>query len=157
SDRQLRRPVVHHARMKRLFRNPKPALYAILLFVACLLLLFAISSRAAEQTLTLEAGSAIVRGETPTIGRNSACLRCGPIDTDYEFGFDLIGESTYHGENPNAIQVHAQLVDGWKRAELGLGFYYQNSPGAYVCDFGFHLLARYRFTDRIAAQWRHSS
>ena len=140
--------------MPKIFRNK--TVWPIALFVACILLLFAIKSRA-EQTLTLEAGSAVARGETPTIGLNIGCPGCGPVGTDYEFGFELTGESDWRGENPNAIQVHAQIVDGWKRAELGLGFYYMNSPGAYVCDFGFHLLARWRFTDRIAAQWRHSS
>ena len=55
------------------------------------------------------------------------------------------------------IQVHAQIVDGWKRAEMGLGFYYQNVPQEYSCQFGFHLLARYRVTERISVQWRHSS
>jgi len=142
--------------MRKLFLNKKPVVYGILLFVAALLALFAIKARA-DQDLYLEGGYAVVRGETPAVGLTIACKLCGPVNTDYEFGFDLIGESTHHQSNRNNIQVRAQIVDGYKNAELGLGMYYQSQPGEYVCDFGFHLMARYRFTDRIALQWRHSS
>lgn len=140
----------------RLFRNPKPAVYGIVVFVILLIALWATHARA-DQTLALEGGSAMLRGETQVLGVTIGCPGCGPVGTDYEFGFDLIGESTHRAYNPNVIQVRAQLVDGWKRAELGLGFYWQNVETEYVCQFGFHLLARYRFSDRIALQWRHSS
>lgn len=142
--------------MPRLFRNRKPVLYAIIAFCIGLVILYSCESRA-EQTLELEAGSAMLRGETPTLGFNIACKECGPVRTDYEFGFELIGESSYYRDNPNVIQIHAQLVDGWKKFEMGLGFYWQNVAHEYTCDFGFHLLARYRFNDRVALQWRHSS
>jgi hypothetical protein len=110
-----------------------------------------------EQTLEVEAGAAVLRGETPAIGLTGACVGCGPVGTSFEYGFDLIGDSHDYEDNPNVIQVRAQIVDGWKKAEMGLGFYWQNVETEYVCDFGFHLLARWRFTDRISAQWRHSS
>lgn len=142
--------------MGKLFRNKKAVLYAIIAFVIALVSLFAIQARA-EQTLELEAGYAMLRGETPTLGFNIACKECGPVRTDYEFGFELMGASEYYRDNPNVIQLHAQLVDGWKKFEMGLGFYYLNQPVEYTCEFGFHLLARYRFNDRIAMQWRHSS
>ena len=142
--------------MGSLFRNPKAAVYGIIAFIAILLTLFAFKARA-EQTLEVEAGSAMLRGETPSIGLNIACKLCGPVNTDYEFGFDLIGDSTDKQYNPNVIQLHAHIVDGWKNAEVGFGFYYQNVETEYVCQFGFHLMGRYRFTDRISAQWRHSS
>lgn len=142
--------------MGRLFRNPKPAVYAIVAFVVLLVILWAIPSRA-DQTLALEGGSAMLRGETPVMGVTIGCPGCGPVGTDYEFGFDLIGESTHRAYNPNVIQVRAQLVDGWKRAELGLGFAYFNVEHEFTCRFTFHLMARYRFTDRLALQWRHSS
>ena len=142
--------------MNRLFRNPKPALYGIIIFLCLLIILFATKARA-EQTLALEAGSAVLRGETPTLGFTIACKECGPVRTDYEFGFELMGASSYYVDNPNVIQLHAQIVDGWKRFEMGLGFFWLNQPVEYTCDFGFHLLARYRFNDRFALQWRHSS
>lgn len=142
--------------VKRLFRNRKSSRYAIVVFVLALAVLFAVKARA-EQTLELEAGAAILRGETPTLGFNIACKECGPVRTDYEFGFELMGSSEYYRDNPNVIQLHAQIVDGWKRFEMGLGFYYLNQPVEYVCEFGFHLMARYRFNDRFAVQLRHSS
>lgn len=142
----------------RLFRNPKSAVYGIVAFVVVLLILFAVRSHGAErQTLAFEAGAAVLRGETPAIGLTAACRDCGPAGTSWEYGFDLIGDSHDYQDNPNVIQLRAQIVDRWKRAELGLGFYWQNVETEYVCDFGFHLLARWRFTDRLTAQWRHSS
>lgn len=140
----------------RLFRNSPRAVAAILVFVVALLVLFAVRARA-EQTLAFEGGAAVLRGETPAVGLTVGCPRCGPVGTDYEFGFDLVGDSHDYEDDPNVIQVRAQIVDGWRRAELGLGFYWQNVETEYVCQFGFHLLARYRFTGRLAAQWRHSS
>jgi hypothetical protein len=141
----------------RLFDNPKEVVCGIICFVAFLVLLFSCEARS-EQTLTLEAGSAVLRGTTPTFGFTVGCPGCGPVGTDWEAGFELIGESRFRDrEQPNVIQVHAQLVDGWRRAELGLGFYYQNVRTDYVCQFGFHLLARYRVSQRIAVQWRQSS
>lgn len=142
--------------MNRLFRNNKKAVYMIAAFIIVILSLFAIKTRA-EQTLELELGSAVVRGETPVLGLTIACKDCGPVHTDYEFGFQLIGESKFYRDNPNVIQVEAQLVDGYRKFEAGLGFYYQNVPTEYTCQFGFHLLARYRISSRFAMQWRHSS
>lgn len=136
--------------------NPRVILWIVVAFVAGLVVLFSVKARA-DQTLALEAGSTVLRGETPTLGFNVGCPGCGPVGTDYEFGFELIGKSSHYRDNPNVIQLHAQIVDGWKRFELGLGFFWQNVPQEYTCDFGFHLLARYRFTDRLAVQWRHSS
>lgn len=144
----------------KLFQNPGRVVIGIIVFVAALVALFAIAARADEpnrQTLTLEAGSAMLRGETPTLGFTVACKLCGPVNTDYEYGFELIGTSSHYRDNPNVIQLHAQIVDGWKNFEMGLGFYWQNVATEYVCREGFHLLARYRFTERIALQWRHSS
>lgn len=142
--------------MNRLFRNPKGAVYGIAAFVIILIVLWSVKARA-DQTFAIELGSAMVRGETPVLGLTIACKECGPVRTDYEFGFDLIGESSHYRDNPNVIQVRAQLVDGWRRFEAGIGFYYQNVPTEYVCQFGFHLLARFKFGERIAMQWRHSS
>lgn len=140
----------------RLFRNARGTVIAILVFVAALLVLFAVRARA-EQTLAVEAGAAVLRGQTPAIGLTVGCPQCGPVGTSYEFGFDLVGDSHDYGESPNAIGPRVMLVDGWKQAELGLGFQWWNVETGYTCQFTFALLARWRFTDRLAAQWRHSS
>lgn len=140
----------------RLFRNARGTVIAILVFVVALLVLFAVRARA-EQTLAVEAGAAVLRGQTPAIGLTVGCPQCGPVGTSYEFGFDLVGDSHDYGESPNAIGPRVMLVDGWKQAELGLGFQWWNVETGYTCQFTFALLARWRFTDRLAAQWRHSS
>lgn len=143
-------------RHNELFRNPKKAKILIATFIVAFLVLLAVKARA-DQDLTFEVGSAILRGPTPTLGFTVTCRECGPVGTDYEYGFELIGESTYHGSNPNVIQVRGALVDSWWNVELGLGFFYQNVETEYVCQQGFHLLLRYRFTERLSLQARHSS
>lgn len=140
----------------RLFRNSPRTVIAIVAFVLALLALFAVRARA-EQTLAVEAGAAVLRGETPAVGLTIGCPRCGPVGTDYEFGFDLVGDSHEYSESPNAIGPRVMLVDGWRRAELGIGFQWWNVETGYTCQFTFALMARWRFSERIATQWRHSS
>lgn len=139
----------------KLIRNPKPVMAVIAVFVVLLITLFSCESRASE--LRLEAGSAVLRGETPTLGFTVAYPQAGPVNTDYEFGFTLIGESSHYTDNPNQIQLHANLYDSWKRVGLGFGFYWQNVQNEYTCTFGFHLIARYHLSERATVQWRHSS
>lgn len=140
---------------QKLFDNPKPALYAIIVFVGLMLLLFSVKSRGED--LYFDAGSAIVRGEAPVIGLNIAWKEAGPVNTDYELGFKLIGQSEHYKENSNQFVVHAMLVDGWKNFEMGMGFAYFNVPSEYTCQFTYSLLARYRFTQRIHMQAHHFS
>ena len=142
--------------IKKLFDNPKPALYAIVVFVGLMLLLFSVKSRGEE--LYFDAGSAVARGETPAIGLNIAWKEAGPVNTDYELGFKLIGSSTYRDEDQsNQFVVHGMLVDGWKNFEMGMGFAYFNVESDYTCQFTYSLLARYRFTQRIHLQAHHFS
>lgn len=142
--------------IQRLFNNSKPLVYGIALFVALMLLLFSVKSRGED--LYFDAGSAVVRGYTPTIGLNIVWHEAGPVNTDYEAGFNLIGQSDYKGEHqPNQFVVHGMLVDGWKNAELGMGFAYFNNQTAYNCQFTYSMLARYRFTQDIHIQWHHFS
>lgn len=146
--------------LSKLFRNNQKTRIAIAVFVVALLAFFAIGPRTckAEQTLTAEVGSAIVRGAAPTVGLTLGFPNAGPVKTDYEFGVQLVGSSDYEGESqPNAIMVHAALVDGFGPFEMGLGLYGHNVDWAYNCSFGFHLLARYRFTEHLGLQWRHYS
>lgn len=143
--------------INNLFRNPKSTQYAIVVFVVVLLALFSCHARAADQTLTFEAGSAVLRGEAPTVGLTISCPSCGPVNTDFEYGFDLVGSSVEKRDNPNAIGPRIALVDGWKKFELGIGMQWWNVEWEYTCQFNFHLLARYRATERLGVQWRHSS
>ena len=141
--------------MRKLFRNPKAAVYLIVVFIVLLISRWLVPARASE--LRIEGGSAVLRGETPALGLHITWPQTGPVGTDYEAGFVLIGESSHYQYNPNVIALHAALVDCWRNLEAGLGFYGMNVEHEYTCRFGFHLLARYRFTDRIATTWRHYS
>jgi len=139
----------------KLFNNKKPMLIVIGVFVAIFLGLLAVKARASD--LYLDGGSAIVRGETPTLGMNIAWKEAGPVNTDYEFGFNLIGESEHYKQNSNQFVVHAMLVDGYKNFEMGIGFAYFNVPSEYVCQESFSLLARWRFSSRFHVQAHHFS
>lgn len=106
------------------------------------------------QTLSLEGG--IATGEVPVVGATVGGLE-GPVGTHYEFGFDLVGDSHDYESSPNAIGPRAMLVKGWGKAEAGLGFQWWNVESRESCQFTFALLARWRFTERFSAQWRHAS
>lgn len=140
----------------KLFNNPKAMRWVIVVAVAILLLMLSVKSRGEE--LYFDAGSAVARGETPVIGLNIAWKQAGPVNTDYELGFKLIGQSDY-GDNhqSNQFVVHGMLIDGYKNFEMGLGFAYFNVPSDYTCQETFTLLTRWRFSDRIHAQYQHYS
>ena len=139
-----------------LFRNPLIAVIGIVIFV--LAFMFLLSMEARSEEIYFDAGSAVVRGYTPTVGLNIAWKEEGPKNTDYELGFKLIGESTHKGrDQSNQFVVHGMLVDGWKNFEMGMGFAYFNVESEYTCQFTYSLLARYRFTQRIHAQLHHFS
>jgi hypothetical protein len=142
--------------MNKLLDNPTKVIVAIVIFVGLMLLLFSVESRGSD--LYFDAGSAIVRGETPVVGLNIAWKEAGPVKTDYELGFKLIGQSTYkERDQSNQFVVHGMLVDGWKNFEMGMGFAYFNVESEYTCQFTYSLLMRYRFTERIHAQAHHFS
>jgi hypothetical protein len=142
--------------INKLLDNPVKVIIAVVLFV--LLFLFLLSKEARSEEIYFDAGSAMVRGYTPAIGLNIAWKEEGPKKTDYELGFKLIGQSEYKGEDQsNQFVVHGMLVDGYKNFEMGMGFAYFNVESDYTCQFTYSLLARYRFTQRIHAQWHHFS
>lgn len=139
-----------------LFRNPKRVQYAIAAFVLLLLLLFAARSRGSE--LQVEGGAAMLRGYAPTLGLSIQWPGAGPAGTDYEAGFNLIGESTYHDADVTNQSVwYGMLWDGYRAIELGIGAAYFNVESPYTCQFTFALGARWRVTGRVAVQWRHYS
>jgi hypothetical protein len=139
----------------KLFGNKKPVVYVIVAFVIALFTLFAIKAEGSE--LSAEAGSAVVRGETPTLGINLYWPDTGPVGTDYELGFNLVGQSSGHESNPNTIIIRGMLWDGYKRFSMGLGFAYTNVDQEYTCRFTFAMGLRIKITDRISAQARHFS
>lgn len=143
--------------MKKILVNNLYTTIAVVIFIIMMLVLFFYPSRGDASELEFEGGSAMVRGYTPTIGLNINFPRQGPVNTDYEVGFLLSGQSEHHRENPNAFTGYALIVDGYKNFEAGLGFAYTNVEWEYTCQLTAALMARWRFTDRFAAQWRHFS
>jgi len=140
----------------RLFRNHKSTVWLIVAFVAALLVLFAIRARGSE--LQVEGGSAMLRGYTPTLGLSIQWPGAGPAGTDYELGFNLVGDGTYDGaEFSNAVTWYGLLWDGSRAVELGIGAAYTNVETPFTCQLTFALGARWRATERVAAQWRHFS
>lgn len=140
----------------RLFRNKLPETVLIVIFVIALLALFAHYARGSE--LQFEGGSAMLRGYTPTIGLSIQWPLAGPANTDYEFGFMLVGDGTYNEvEFSNQVTWYGMLWDGYRQVELGLGGAYTTVENPFTCQETFALGLRWRFAKRAAAQWRHFS
>lgn len=133
----------------------KPAFYIVAVFVIVLLTFLSIQARAAE--IGVETGSAMLRGETATLGLNINWPLAGPKNTDYEIGFLLSGGSTHRRANDPAFTGYAMIVDGYKKFEIGFGFAYTNSEWEYTCNGTATLMLRWRFSPRVTAQWHHFS
>jgi hypothetical protein len=143
----------------KLFRNKFKDQVAIYAFVVAFLVLLAVHPRScAASELSVEGGAAMLRGMTPTLGLDIRWPGAGPVGTDYELGFNLIGDSQWDGQySPNALTLHGMLWDGYGPLEMGLGFAYTTVPQVYHCQTTFALGARWRLTDRLALSWRHFS
>jgi len=140
----------------KLFNNPRSIRWIIVGALAIFIALLSVKSRGEE--LYFDAGSAVVRGYAPTLGLNIAWKEAGPVNTDYELGFKLIGQSEYRDvHQSNQFVIHGMLVDGYKNFEMGMGFAYFNVPSDYACQETFTILTRWRFTPRIHAQYQHYS
>lgn len=140
----------------RIFPHKAPVRYVLVAFVLVLIAAFATQCRAGD--LKLEAGSAIVRGETPAIGFVKSWRNRGVGDYQYECGFGLVGSSTYN-DRPQRNQGVAEclLVDGFGRFDIGAGLAAQSSGDAYNTMVNFSLLLRWRITDRLSLAYRHRS
>lgn len=135
----------------------KPAIrYVLLAFVAVLIAAFATQCRA--EGLSLEVGSTIVRGETPSLGFVKSWRNRGVGDYAYECGFGIVGSSTFKGA-PQSNQGVAEclLVDGFGRIDIGAGLAAQSSSDDYNTRVNFSLLLRWRITDRWSVAYRHRS
>lgn len=140
--------------MSKLFRNPRAAVVAIAIFPLLILIAFATECRGAE--LSFEAGRAVIHGETPALALSLGFAdRQSRTDFTYACGILLIGEN---GPNANQLAAQCQVIDGFRRLDLGLGaVYLQNTDQWNGSHLNFSLLARYRFTDRWSLAWRHFS
>ncbi len=126
-------------------------------FVVLLGTMFATKCRASE--LAAEFGSSYVRGEAPALAVTLIFPKAGPGDADYQCGVVLSSPTTHHEEKQrnNAI-VHCEIVDGFKRFDLGIGLAYGFGTDAYNgSHVNFSLSAAYNFNDRNALVLRHFS
>ena len=142
-------------KLPKLLNNEGATLAAIALFVA-LFIWAAARDAKAESVLTLDGGSAMVRGYTPTLGFNVKWPEAGPARTDWEAGFHLSGQSRHHRDNPNAFTLYGMLVPNVGPVELGFGFAYTNVAWEYACKETTALMAGYRHA-RWTLRWYHYS
>ncbi len=130
-------------------------LVLILLFSA-----LATKCRAAEPAyMQGGVGSAVVRGPAPVI--DVTIVYPNRVkDASYELGATLIGESSFRDANQrNNFALHASIVDGLGRFDVGLGAaYLQNTDEYNGSHLNFHLLLQYRFRRwPVVARWQHFS
>jgi len=140
----------------RIFPHKKPVRYVLVAFVLVLIAAFATQCRG--EGLQLEAGSTIVRGETPSIGFVKSWRNRGVGDYQYECGFGLVGSSTFR-DQPQRNQGVAEclLVDGFGHFDIGAGLAAQSSSDDYNTRANFSLLLRWRITERLSLAYRHRS
>lgn len=145
--------------LRRLFRNPDKAIVGIAIFLAVLLALFSCESRGAESELRFSAGSTVARGIAPVIGFDILWPHAGPVNTDYEFGMKLVGQSTYDGvEQANNIMTHLALVDGWRNFGAGFGIAYVSNVDRYNGGHqNFWLMLKWDPSKRVRVQYEHVS
>jgi len=141
-----------------LFRNPRPVVYGISVFVLAAIAAFGSRCRA-EPIFQVEAGAAIIRGQAEVLGLTVLWPEAGPKDADFSLGLELIGSSRYGArEQPNQVGLQVQMVDGFGRFDIGLGIVFLQNTDAYNGSrANFSLLAGYRFTDRLSLIVRHWS
>jgi hypothetical protein len=128
--------------------NPgKKAAYAVTALLILLAVGFCTTARSAEPPhVQMAVGSTVVRGTTPAVSVNVVYPgRVG--DASYEFGATFIGESSFRDVlQRNNFALHAGIVDGFGRFDVGLGVaYLQNTDEYNGSNLNFQLLLGYRF------------
>lgn len=112
-----------------------------------------------ETTLNLDSGSTYLRGGAPVLGVTLGFPKAGPIDTDYECGVIIIGNSNLEGKHEgNQVATRCMMVDGFKKFDIGLGVAYlwvvDDYNGSHV---NFNLMMGYNITPRMKVMVMHFS
>lgn len=140
----------------RIFPHKPAVRYVLVAFV--ILFVIALATTARAESVSVEVGSAVVRGPTPSIGFVKSWRNRGVGDYAYECGFGIVGSSTFRGaEQRNQGVAECLLVDGFGRFDVGAGLAAQSSSDAYNTRVNFSLLLRWRVTDRLSLTYRHRS
>ncbi len=102
-------------------------------------------------------GSTVVRGATPVVGLNIVYPNAVG-DASYEIGATFIGQSSFRDvPQRNNFALHAGIVDGFGRFDVGLGVaYLQNTDEYNGSQLNFQLLLGYRF-DNWTVRLQHFS
>lgn len=129
------------------FNPGKKVGYAVAAVILLLLTAFATRcAQGADNYMQFGAGSAIVRGATPSISI-TAVFPDKIRDTDIEVGATFLGESSFREQvQRNNFAWRATLVDGFGHFQVGLGAaYLQNTDEYNGSQLNFHLMLGYRF------------
>lgn len=142
--------------ISRIFPHKPKVRYVLLAFVVLFVAALATTCRA--EGVSVEVGSTIVRGETPSVGFVQSWRNRGVGDYAYECGFGIVGSSTFRGvEQRNQGVAECLMVDGFGRFDIGAGLAAQSSSDDYNTRANFSLLLRWRITERLSLAYRHRS
>ena len=104
----------------------------VTIVILLLLAAFASTARSAESYASFGVGPTIVRGSAPMLALDITFPEAGPRDADYRLGVTLIGESTFANKpQPNQAAFFAEVVDGYKKCEVGVGVAYLQNVDQY--------------------------
>jgi hypothetical protein len=147
-----------------LFNNPKPVVYAIVVFILIFLGAF-VWHEAHGAVLEFEGGNTIVRGSTQVLGLK--VVQPGVVSGigDVGCGFLLIGTSHAPGgvEQQNQVFAHCQVIGNypttkWGTFSAGLGVgALQNEDYYNSGRINFSLMLQYKLTRHAGAAYQHIS
>nr|HRC61636.1 hypothetical protein [Dehalococcoidia bacterium] len=103
-----------NALIARFLPHAKPVRYLLVVFVAALVTALSVKCRAG--TIMFEAGSTVIRGETPSIGLYMQTPRADRGgDYNYECGLGLVGSTTAEGRA--WLKLRDEALQALDRAE----------------------------------------
>ncbi len=123
----------------------------VTIVILLLLAAFASTARSAESYASFGVGPTIVRGSAPMLALDITFPQAGPRDADYRIGVMIGGASEFRkNEQPNQAAAFAEVVDGFKKCDVGVGVaYLQNVDEYNGSNANFTLSAACRF-----GKWR---
>ena len=123
----------------------------VAVFILILLLAFASTARSAESYVSFGLGTTIVRGQAEMLALDITFPQAGPRDADYRIGVMIGGASEFRkNEQPNQAAFFAEVVDGYKKCDVGVGVAYLQNVDEYNGSHpNFTLSASCRF-----GKWR---
>lgn len=142
--------------MKLPFKNPKPVVWAIVLFLCAFF--YAVYSEAKEQTF-LEIGGGVLSGE---YSDSTAIAVTERFKGKYDLGFILISDQTcYCSKGPSPMSsyfiTYAQRITTFKNWEFGIGLAHASETNRVIGQERMFTLSLYRNIGNWSIRWRHFS